>query len=321
MKPTIFILIGLLCFIQTVSFAQRADMPKDSVYWGNEKLDMLIQVKDYHHLTEDDQLLALLKNFQSSIGEIQESLPANPYHIKYISQKQIEILASPIVKSFTISEDRGLSTDFQHRAILRDATGQYQVELGFNNIEEIIAADFSSIVKGITENLPIKDRYLRYLEYRLDQNKQLTLTQNRVSGYLDMLSLMAGVGANVYKNQFLTDITGEIGLQLNHKGILRNQFYVSNNLIFSFDAENTALINNFTNIGYRRNFSNQKDKPNWLGIEIGSLTKRSGDLFQPNTMRLGMNWNAGKNITVSPQIYFNGFFQQVSPGLRIGIGL
>ncbi|HSJ69497.1 MAG TPA: hypothetical protein VK921_17580 [Anditalea sp.] len=321
MKPTIFILTGLFCLIQTVSFAQNVDTPKDSIYWGTEKLDMLIQIKDYHNLTKDDQVIALLKDFQSRVGEIQEGVPSTPYHIKYISQKQVEILASPIIKSFTISEEKGLSTDFQHRAIVRDARGRYHIELGFNDISEIVAADFPGIITGITAQLPQKDRHLRYLKYNLDENKQLNLTQNRASGYLDMLSLMAGVGANVYKNQFLTDITGEIGLQLNHKGILRNQFYVSNNLMFSFDAESSAVINNFTNIGYRRNFSNQKDKPNWLGVEIGTLTKRSGDLFQPNTMRLGMNWNAGKNITISPQLYFNGLFQQVSPGLRIGIGL
>jgi len=159
-----------------------------------------------------------------------------------------------------------------------------------------------------------------YLEF-IEENNKASLKENRPYGYLDMLSLQADVDANVYRNRFLTDITGEIGLQLNHIGILRNQFYVSNNLIFSFDAENTAVINNFTNFGYRRNLSDQKDKPNWLAIELGTRTKRSGDLFRLKTLRLGMNRGAGKNITVSPQLYFNGFFQQVSPALRIGIGL
>jgi hypothetical protein len=71
----------------------------------------------------------------------------------------------------------------------------------------------------------------------------------------------------------------------------------------------------------RRNFSTVRDNPNWLGLEIGTLTKRSGDLFQPNTRRLGVNWGVAKHITVSPQIYWNGAFKQVSPGFRIGIGL
>lgn len=322
MKATLFIFSTFLWLNYSVAFGQKANLPKDTIYWETEKLDMHIQVKDYHILTKDNQLITLLKDFQSRMGEIQESLPTtSPYRINYIYQQQIEIHEADKIKGFTLKENQGWSADFQHQAILSDAHGHYQVNLGFNDISDIITADFSGTVTDITGQLPHRDRHLRYLEYSLDENHQLNLVENRPSGYLDMLSLMAGVGANVYKNQFLTDITGEIGLQLNHKGILRNQFYVSNNLIFSFDAETTAVINNFTNIGYRRNLSNQKDKPNWLGIELGTLTKRSGDIFQPNTMRLGMNWNAGKNITVSPQLYFNGFFQQVSPGLRIGIGL
>jgi hypothetical protein len=319
MKPIIFLLTLITCFIHSATYAQDADMPRDSINWGTEKMEMLIQVKDYHHLTKGDQVLSLLQEFQSRIGEIQPSLPTTPYHIRYLSQKQIEVKHSPVIRSFSISEDKGMTTDFKHRAILIDAKSNTQIDLAFDEISEIVETDFSQVMTGITANLPIQDRHLRYLEYRPDETNQIALTKNKPTGNLDMLSLMAGVGANVYQNQFLTDFTGEIGLQLNHKGILRNQFYVSNNLIFSFDPSST--INNFTNIGYRRNFSHQKDKPNWLGVELGTLTKRSGELFQPNTMRLGMNWNAGKGIIVSPQLYFNGFFQQVSPGLRIGIGL
>lgn len=319
MKATFLLLIALLSFTLSVTYAQKADMPKDTIYWRTEKLDMLIQIRDYHLLTKDDQLIKLLQDFQTRMEEIDESLPVtSSYKINYTYQKQIEVLETDKIKSFTLREDKGWSEDFQHLAVVNDAN--YQVRICFNDIAKVIATDFSGIVADITAQLPHRDRHLRYMEFHNENNKA-TLTENRPSGYLDMLSLQAGVGASVYRNQFLTDITGEIGLQLNHKGILRNQFYVSNNLIFSFDAENTALINNFTNFGYRRNLSNQKDKPNWLGIEIGTLTKRSGDLFQPNTMRLGMNWGAGKNITVAPQLYFNGFFQQVSPGLRIGIGL
>lgn len=195
------------------------------------------------------------------------------------------------------------------------------------NIENLslsfeVGNDFQEIIPEILSELPEKDRHLRYLEYKTDpQTNKIRLTENRPSGHLDMLSLQAGEGANVYRSRFLTDITGEIGLQLNHKGILRNQFYVSNNLLFSFDTENSSVINNFTNFGYRRNLSNERGNPNWLGVEIGILTKRSGEIFQPNAMRLGVNWNVGKHITVSPQLYWNGFFQQVSPGFRIGIGL
>lgn len=325
MKTTVLVLFTVILLLSfTSSYAQKDEVPKDTIsYQVSQNLTLLILSKDYHNLSKDNQVQSILEDFQSRVRGIQESIPtSSSYTIDYQYQNKLEILQSNKIKSYNLSEDIGMTEGFRNQANITDGNNGYRVELNFNDVTEILEADFAAILSSIISELPEKDRYLRYLEYRKDteQNK-VVLTDNRPSGYLDMLSFQAGVGANVYRNKFLTDLTGEIGLQLNHKGILRNQFYVSNNLIFSFDAENNTLINNFTNIGYSRNLSNVKDKSNWLGVEFGILTKRSGEIFQPNTMRIGLNWEAGKHITVSPQLYFNGFFQQVSPGFRIGIGL
>jgi hypothetical protein len=91
--------------------------------------------------------------------------------------------------------------------------------------------------------------------------------------------------------------------------------------LFSFDPEQQMLLNNFTNIGFRRNFSGKVEEVDWLGIEFGIMTHRSGMVFPANTFRIGVNWDLGKNITVSPYLYFNDAFNQVNPGFRIGIGL
>ncbi|WP_194776279.1 hypothetical protein [Pararhodonellum marinum] len=324
MKTISKLMIGLMCLFQfNNAFGQKDGVTNDSIFFkGNEKLNLLITTKDYHLLTKDNHLQTVLIDFQSRLREIKANVPEIAYIIEYRYQKQLDILESNNIKSFNLSEEGGLTENFRNQAIITDPIIGLQVTIGFDEMDELLEADLSSIASQIVGELPEKDRYLRYLEYQPDsQSGKAKLTENRPSGYLDMLSLQAGVGANVYRNKFLTDITGEIGLHLNHKGILRNQFYVSNNLMFSFDAENAAIINNFTSIGYRRNLSNERDKPNWLGVEFGTVTKRSGDIFRPNTMRLGVNWQAGKHITVSPQLYFNGFFQQVSPGFRIGIGL
>jgi hypothetical protein len=324
MKPFIQLILVFLClFTLSTTFAQKEKIPRDTIYYqGTEKLNMLVLSKDYHFLIKDDQVQNILNDFQSRLKEIQENIPSEAYKIHYQYKKQIEILKSDKIKSFSLSDGKGLKANFQNRAILTDPSNNYQVDLEFDDIEEVLKADLRGILSAIVDELPDKDRHLRFLEYQIEPETNNTkLMQNRNTGNWDMLSLQAGVGANAYRNKFMTDLSGEIGLHLNHKGILRNQYYVSNNLMFSFDAENRAVINNFTNVGYRRNFSNQKDKSNWLGIELGTLTKQSGDIFKPNTMRLGINWEAGKHITVSPQLYFNGFFQQVSPGFRIGIGL
>jgi len=296
MKPTFqFMLIMLCLFNFGVVFAQNEKAPRDTIHFqSKEKLEIYILAPDYHNLTKDEKLQTILLDFQSRLKEIRDKIPtASAYTIEYNYLEKMEVLQSTKIAGFTISDEKAIIRDFQNQVIITDPNSNYQVNIGFDELDVLLGEDFN----------------------------KLKLTQNRPSGYLDMLSLQAGVGANVYRSKFLTDITGEISLQLNQKGILRNQFYLSNNLMFSFDESNSAVINNFTNIGYRRNLSNERGKPNWLGIEIGTVTKRSGDIFQSNTMRLGMNWQVGKHITVSPQMYFNGFFKQVSPGLRIGIGL
>ncbi|NHE56298.1 hypothetical protein [Cyclobacterium plantarum] len=317
----IFAFVGLLSFNDAIS--QTSDNYTDTIlYQNNDTLDMMILTKDYHHLVEGDQLQSILQDLQSRLKEIQGMVPSTAYTIKYQYQKQLDILENDKIKSFRLSAEKGMSENFPNRVHLHDALDKYQVIIGFNDIEELERVDLTRILTDITEKLPEKHRFLRYLAFQPEYpTGNIVLKEDRHTGHFDMLSLQAGVGANVYRGKFLTDFTGEIGLQLNHKGILKNQFYISNNLMFAFDEANRAVINNFTNLGYRRNFSNQKDKPNWLGIEIGTLTKRSGDIFAPNTHRLGVNWQVGKHITVSPQLYFNGFFKQVSPGFRIGIGL
>ncbi len=324
MKTYLGLIIGMICLFPWVNvFGQHDQAFSDSIlYQGNEKMEMMILIKDYHLLTKNDQISKVLSDFQDRLGEVKGSIPESAFLIEYQFQKKLDVLGSNMIKSYSLKDGKGMVENLRNQATVSDGSQNFLITLHFDDIEDLIQADVSEILSQIIKDLPEKHRFMRYLEFQPDQQSgKISLTENRHTGYFDMLSLQAGVGANIYRNNFLTDITGEIGLQLNHKGILRNQFYVSNNLMFAFDAENTAVVNNFTNIGYRRNLSQDRENPNWLGVEIGTLTKRNGDIFQPNTMRLGVNWGVAKHITVSPQLYWNGAFKQVSPGFRIGIGL
>lgn len=324
MKTNLGLIVGMICLFPWVNvFGQNEQSFSDSIlYQGSEKMEMMILIKDYHLLTKNQHIRTVLRDFQDRMSEVKESIPEKAYIIEYQYQKNLEILGSNKLKSYSLKDGKGMVENFPNQATVSDGSQNFLITLHFDDIEDLIQADISIVLSQIIEGLPEKHRFMRYLEYQPDQQAgKISLTEDRHTGYFDMLSLQAGVGANAYRNRFLTDLTGEVGLSLNQKGILRDQFYVSNNLMFSFSAQNAAVINNFTNIGYRRNFSTVRDNPNWLGVEIGTLTKRSGDLFQPNTMRLGVNWGVAKHVTVSPQLYWNGAFRQVSPGFRIGIGL
>jgi hypothetical protein len=317
--------LAIICLINVnFTFAQNTDLPKDSIYYQSpNKFDLLILSPDYHSLTESNDLQNVLVDFQADLKAIDEKIPTSfSYIIHYAYKEQIEILNNDPKEKFSFSEGKGWVENFRNKAMISNPKSNLKAEIYFDEISVILKADFSEIISEMTKNLPQKTSLLKYLEYQVDEKtNKIRLTQNKTIGGLGMLSIQAGVGANVYKNKFLTDITGELGLHLNRKGFRRNQYYVSNNMVFSFDSENSPIVNNFTNMGYRRNFSSTMDKSNWLGFELGILTKRSSDVFNPNTMRLGINWNLGKNLTIAPQLYFNSFFKEVSPGFRIGIGL
>ena len=97
--------------------------------------------------------------------------------------------------------------------------------------------------------------------------------------------------------------------------------YVSSNMIFDFNTESNLNINTFLNIGHRWNLDKKSEKPNMLGVELGYLIVKQGDLFGKNTFKLGVNWSPAKHISVSPQLYISDNFKTAYPGIRIGFGL
>ena len=324
MKSTTPLIFLLLCLFNVGNvFAQSDNVPRDTIYYhGNESLSMYILSADYHELSEDSRLLTIMQDFQSRLKEMKGDIPQNEsYIIEYKFQTKIEILQSNKIVSYSLSANSGPTENFRNQAILTIPQSRNQVNIQFNDTEALMNADFKALLEGIVAELPEKNRHLRFLEYQYEgEIGKSKLIENKVSGDMDMLRLSAGIGANVYRSKFLTDISGELAFQFNKKGILKNQFYASTNLMFSFNEDNSPVINTFVNLGYKVNFSSQKDDPNWLGMEFGTIVNRNGDVFKPNTMRFGLNWAVGKGISVAPQLYFNGFFKEVTPGFRIGIG-
>ena len=135
------------------------------------------------------------------------------------------------------------------------------------------------------------------------------------------LSIKAGVGVGVVKNQFSSDFTFRIGKFQTRKGILKHHFYISDNMLYMFNQTDNFRINNFLNLGYRFNLSNRLDNYNWIGFEAGYLTNSNGDFFKTPTFRFGTMIDLKNNITLFPYIYFDDGFKKAYPGIRIGIDL
>jgi hypothetical protein len=85
------------------------------------------------------------------------------------------------------------------------------------------------------------------------------------------------------------------------------------------DQSNHYAVNNFLNVGYARNFSNDKDKFKWQGIEIGFPIQKQGELFKDNIFRLGVKVGIGGAAYLSTYLYVNEGFKTVYPGLRVSI--
>jgi hypothetical protein len=55
-------------------------------------------------------------------------------------------------------------------------------------------------------------------------------------------------------------------------------------------------------------------------LMVGYLVRRSGSYYEPNTWRVSGGVNLTPLLKVEPEVYFNGAFKNLSPGLRLTIG-
>jgi hypothetical protein len=304
------------------AYGQNGNIPNDTInYSVPGKIRIEILTPDYELLRQNKMVAGVISDFQNDFQKLLTEIPEyENYKIIYHHKALLEIEDKPLINRFQVGNNNITPIQLPNECLIY--AERLKIKIDFNLIEDLLDPNLPEAVQKLADHLPPQHRFLKKLEYESESfNAPPALKDERVTGNLDMLSLRLGVGGNMIRNQFFTDISGEVGLMLTRKGILKNQFYLSNNLLVSFDPEQQILLNNFTNVGYRRNFSGSADKINWLGFEFGTMTRRSGGVFPSNTMRVGMNWELGKNITVAPYLYFNDFFKQVNPGFRIGFGL
>lgn len=320
-----YFITGILCLmIFFKALGQETEGPKDSVIFEvPDKFYIIIRVDDYQNIKNNIDVSQVIMDFQNDLKQVAGNLPeTGPYVINYQHKALLEFQERPLVNKFKVENGRVSSLKLFNQCII--TASNISILIKFNHYNDLLDSHLPFAINQVANKLPVGHRFLKTLRYKAtDLNSEPVLKEEKIhtNKSLDMLSLLGGVGANAIYNKYLTDVTGEIGLQLNRKGILKNQIYLSNNLLFNFNSEGKVVLNNFTNIGFRRNFSNDQEKPDWLGLEFGKLTSRSGEFFPKNTYKIGVNWDVGKHVQVTPTIYFSDLFKQVSPGVRIGFGI
>ncbi len=93
---------------------------------------------------------------------------------------------------------------------------------------------------------------------------------------------------------------------------------------FSFRGDSAGKVQSSRNDFLTLRFEERPNKA--LGnfellstLSVGYLIRRSGNYFENNTFRIGMPGVAAGRLQLEPELYFNNFFNNVSPGIRLSL--
>ncbi len=313
----IFLTSLILLFYSSSIYGQKRTL--DSIYIVlDNKTELNLAIYNYKNLA--DNIRTDYTKFLSILSENNDIPDDISYSIDYNTNKTLSIKQTKGGERIIWENNTQKKFQFSNQCNIRSK--DYYLKIKFNDLQALMS---DSLLKRLLEAIDKIDetnnRLSKTYVYEFQGDKLIRDEQldNRTKS-LDVIFLKGGLGVNLIKSEPIIDISGEIGFGIARKGILKNQYYVSYNLLFDFMEESKTNLNGFLNVGYRRNLSNNIDKPNWLGVELGYLIKNQGDLFGKNTFKFGVNWELGKYVSISPQLYLSNDGKDFYPALRLGIG-
>jgi hypothetical protein len=208
-----------------------------------------------------------------------------------------------------------------------------------NNISDINNIPENALNKGLNDLL-IKDiagqfkadpakyesgRY--YAVYKLETNERLApkkVTQfawGRSSG----LDAYMQLGIQYLRGSWVPSTgVGVTFFQTNTRAFEKKSYslFWEPYFFFSRDASNNSVVdrNDFITFKFHSEFKNYRT--NALGlmyqnISVGYLINRKGNWFEKNTFKFSLPGLQTKNILLEPEFYFNDFFKNCSPSLKL----
>lgn len=209
-----------------------------------------------------------------------------------------------------------------------------------NNIEDIEPIVKAGINPKIEASLQQVRSYKKFNLFEPKATSYLQLSNNEIHGHTlytfrGIISAMAGVGVvrgNISTNFTLNFIhlphlqnsPEGLNLPINHGGLLFNwqpHFFFDK----AADGKLQTYRNDFINAGFaffypneaKKSLDDNKSEKLYATLSIGYLVRRRGAYFEPNTFRLASSYRLSSNLYVEPEMYFNKFFKNVSPGVRM----
>lgn len=245
---------------------------------------------------------------------------------KELTHKKLQLSSQQMENKILIIKDGEiLETDFG-KIILQVEDENYLIRLYLNDLKDAEKINSDAFIKKIQaadtkilENRKKLNIWLvensknEFNSYVLDETPPLTL---------DMLELNAGIGAGWIYNQFVSSFNFRLGFAFAKKGIMKNKYFADYEILYDFsnsEEDNKFDINGFLSLGYERNFSLDPNKAKWYGISVGYLLGKGNNFFEKNTFKVTVHKRISNSIILKPEIYFNDFFKNGSPALRVQI--
>ncbi len=207
-----------------------------------------------------------------------------------------------------------------------------------NNLE-----DAEELLKTATANAHIKKALEDVKKYKghdlTDDRFSFEYTDKPLLGNLfrsvkykkeDFIAIHPSFGIGVFRNELVPNSQVDFAFVPNkYKNIgytvgWRSMFFTERN---DLTKRISTHSNGFVHLGitlydFKRPQSNRVNTEHVLfGAYLGRSITRNGAVFDKNTWNFSMTVATKGMFKVQPEIYFNGFFKNVQPGLRIQIGI
>lgn len=201
-----------------------------------------------------------------------------------------------------------------------DQVRQYLSEGGFNTRIDSAQAEIIRFKKH-----PLtKDR----VSYRLEMTGRKAEFSRLHSQTAGFLSIQPRVEAGLVRHRLVPSLVFDVQVVPNSFHRLGYSIGIRSDFFFRERPEGgyTTERNDFLNFGlhiYKKESGEKRANFNKLftSLYVGIPIRRRGDYFDSNTIRIGGTAYTKGLVRIQPELYMNGFFRNVFPGVRVGFGL
>lgn len=244
-------------------------------------------------------------------------------HITIVENKK------PVKVYFPKDKQLALTIEGRHKLCLQQE--YYTINIYFDKIkqlQELNEYDFMKISQKAdrtlqkNESLKFKKRgaLIAWTQYGEENNvkvQDIHFLKRKKQNYLE---IFPSSGLGFAKGDWNAVLSLEMGIVLSNNIQYSDKFSIAYEWMYNF-SEGNKNINQWIDVGYQKNTSLLSQKSNWIGLSLGYLIHKNGDLFDDHTFRLGLPTTIHTNIKVTPQLYFKDFFKDAYPGVKISFNL